>query len=56
MISYTVLVEWQNWNSTVKAEKENDVSVTCFILHSSSTAFPVKKVIEVTLFCYRNSK
>jgi len=29
---------------------------TCFILQRSSTALPVRKVIEVTLFCNRQAK
>lgn len=29
---------------------------TCFILQRSSTTLPVRKVIEVTLFCNRQNK
>ena len=59
MISYNTLVACQNQNLTLEAEKNfslgsktfNDkIVITCFILHKSSTALPVKKVIEVTLF------
>lgn len=58
-IFYNTLVACQNENLRVEAEKNfslgsktfNDkILITCFILHKSSTALPVKKVIEVTLF------
>lgn len=59
MIFCNTLVACQNENLRLEAEKNfslgsktfNDkILITCFILHKSSTALPVKKVIEVTLF------